>query len=202
MPRTHLAQAASPAIPSRLRVRLRCFRKDADGATAVEFGLIAVPFLALLFAIVETAIALWTTQVLETAVTDASRRLYTGQFQQSASQAQSQATAQNKPAPVPADLFKQELCKSVVALFSCANVKIDVRPYDPNNKPQPPVTADGQFDSANFGKYSSPGPNEIVVVRAAVEIPVVVSLMNPNQANLKNGSRLVMGTATFKTEPF
>jgi hypothetical protein len=41
-----------------------------------------------------------------------------------------------------------------------------------------------------------------VVVRAAVEIPIRVSLLNPNQANLKNGNRLVMGTSTFRTEPF
>ena len=50
--------------------------------TAIEFGAVATPFFALLFAIIETALTLWTTQVLETGVGNASRRIYTGQFQQ------------------------------------------------------------------------------------------------------------------------
>ena len=106
-----------------------------------------------------------------------------------------------KPAPVPADMLKTELCKSVVALFDCASVKIDVRPYDAANKPPPPINSAGELDPS-FGAYTAPKPDEIVVVRAAVEIPVRVSLLNPNQANLKNGNRLVMGTSTFRTEPF
>jgi hypothetical protein len=36
----------------------------------------------------------------------------------------------------------------------------------------------------------------------AVEYPVFVSLLNPNQANLTNGKRLIMSSATFRNEPF
>jgi pilus assembly protein Flp/PilA len=185
-----------------VRTLLPRFRRDERGVTAIEFGLVAMPFLALLFAIIETALVLWTTQVLETAVSDASRKLYTGQFQQSVTQARAAAAAEGKPSPDPIAMFKTELCKSVVALFSCTQVKLDVRRFDANNRPSAPITDDGEFDTANFGAYVPPGPNEIIVVRAAVETPVLVSLLNPNQANLKNGKRLVMGTATFKTEPF
>jgi len=178
----------------------RGFGADQRGATAVEFGLIAVPFLALLFAIVEMALTLWTAQTLENAVTDASRRLYTGEFQSSVMAAQ--AEAEKKPAPVPAEMFKTELCKSIVALFDCSKVIIDVRPYNPNSKPPPPINANRELDTANFGQYTAPKSDEIVVVRAALEMPVIVTLLNPNQANLSNGNRLVMGVATFKTEPF
>jgi Flp pilus assembly protein TadG len=41
-----------------------------DGSAAVEFGLIAAPFIALLFAIMETAIVFFAGQTLETAVAD------------------------------------------------------------------------------------------------------------------------------------
>jgi hypothetical protein len=41
-----------------------------------------------------------------------------------------------------------------------------------------------------------------VLVRVAVEYPVFATLLNPNQANLTNGKRLIMGTATFRNEPF
>src|SRR3712207_8656069 len=82
---------------------LRRFRKDQDGATAVEFGLIAVPFLGLLFAIVETALMFWSTQVLETAVANASRTIYTGQFQ---------GTNDQNAADIGAK-FKKEVCRHV-----------------------------------------------------------------------------------------
>ena len=42
----------------------------------------------------------------------------------------------------------------------------------------------------------------MVLVRVAVEYPVFVTLLNPNQANLSNGKRLLVGSATFRNEPF
>jgi len=42
-----------------------------DGAAMVEFGLVATPFLALLFAILETALIFFAGQALETAVAEA-----------------------------------------------------------------------------------------------------------------------------------
>jgi Flp pilus assembly protein TadG len=177
------------------RATARRFRRDQSGVTAIEFGAVAAPFFALLFAIIETALTLWTTQVLETGVGNASRRIYTGQFQQD--------NAATDPTLI-AGKFRDEICKSIVALITCDKIQIDVRTLAsfPGQKPQKPITADGQFDSANFGKYEPPGANQIVVVRAAVEYPVFVSLLNPNQSNLQNGNRLIMGTAAFRTEPF
>jgi Flp pilus assembly protein TadG len=181
---------------SRVRRVLRGFRRDDHGVTAIEFGLVAMPFFALLFAIIETALTFWTTQVLETAVSNASRQIYTGQFQTA-------NTGTTDPTQL-ATKFRDEVCKSIVALFTCSSVKVDVRSFAsfPGQNAPPPITADKQFDSANFGTYQSPGANQIVVVRAAVEYPVFVSMLNPNQANLANGNRLLMGTATFRTEPF
>lgn len=187
---------AEPSRPRRGRALFRRFWRDRRGVTAIEFGMVATPFLALLFAIIETALTLWTTQVLDTGVTNASRRVYTGQFQQD--------NAAETNMAVLAQKFRDEVCKHVVALLTCDQIKIDVRALDafPNSNPPPPITADGKFDSDNFGKYESPGANKIVVVRAAVEYPVFVSLLNPNAANLKNGNRLLLATATFRTEPF
>jgi Flp pilus assembly protein TadG len=181
---------------SAVRRILRGFRHDDQGVTAIEFGLVAMPFFALLFAIIETALTFWTTQVLETAVSNASRQIYTGQFQTA-------NTGTTDPTQL-ATKFRDEVCKSIVALFACSSVKVDVRSFAsfPSQNAAPPITTDKQFDSANFGKYEAPGANQIVVVRAAVEYPVFVSMLNPNQANLANGNRLLMGTATFRTEPF
>ena len=49
---------------------LRRFRKDKKGAAAIEFAFVAIPFFALMFAIVETAMAFFFNQILETATAD------------------------------------------------------------------------------------------------------------------------------------
>ncbi len=142
----------------------------------------------------ETALTFWSTQVLETAVADTARLVYTGQFQAGAGTA------------TPAELgekFRKELCTRVVALFDCnAMVKIDVRTFTafPDATVGLPIN-NGQFDTADFG-YRASGPNEIVVVRAAMEYPVFTSLLNSAQGNLSNGKRLIMASATFRNEPF
>ena len=65
-------------VTSRL---VRRFVRQQDGAAAVEFGLVAVPFLGLTFAILETALVFFAGQTLETAVADSARLIMTGQAQ-------------------------------------------------------------------------------------------------------------------------
>ena len=81
----------SDSLPRKIADRLsrsalgRCLRRFArrqDGAAAVEFAFIAVPFLALLFAILETALVFFAGQSLESAVADTGRLIMTGQAQQ------------------------------------------------------------------------------------------------------------------------
>ena len=73
--------SAVSAPPKRL---FRAFRRNNRGSAAVEFSLIAVPFFALFFAIVETGIVFFASQVLETATQDSARMIMTGQAQNAA----------------------------------------------------------------------------------------------------------------------
>lgn len=57
------------------------FLADENGATAVEFGLVAAPFIALLVGIIQTFMVLFASQLLETVVTQSSRLIMTGQAQ-------------------------------------------------------------------------------------------------------------------------
>src|SRR3954452_8463926 len=102
----------SPATPlAATRAALRRFRRNRRGSAAVEFALVAPIFFALLFAIIETALVFFASQVLETGVQDSSRMIYTSQA-------------------VTPTAFKQDLCDRVAALFSCANVCVDVKSYN------------------------------------------------------------------------
>jgi Flp pilus assembly protein TadG len=172
------------------------FIKNREGATAIEFSLVALPFFALLFAIIETALIFWSTQVLETAVADASRKIYTGQFQSE--------TASMMSSEEIADKFRDDVCERVVALFNCQNlVRVDIQRF-PSGFPGaglPLPVSEGNFDASEFN-YAPSGPSEIVVVRAAMAYPVIVSLMNPVMTNLNGGKRLIMASAAFRNEPF
>ena len=174
---------------------LRRFRRADSGALAVEFALIAPFFLGLLFGILEVALTFWSTQVLETAVANAARQIYTGSFQQG-STTLTQAAALAK--------FKDSVCANVTAVFNCrALVRVDVKrvgSYGTSSASiRYPVT-NGVFDTSQFG-YDPPQRNEICVVRAAMEYPVYVNLFGYS-TGLRSGNRLIIASSAFKTEPF
>src|SRR6185312_2570448 len=86
-----------------------------DGAAAVEFALVAAPFLALVFAIMETALVFFASQSLETVASDSARLILTGQ-------------AQNQG--FDAAKFKAAVCDRVYALFDCmGGLYVDVQTY-------------------------------------------------------------------------
>ena len=66
----------------RLRWQLRRWRRDQSGVTAIEFGIVAMPFMMLLFGIISVCLYFFTKFTMENAVWQAARAIRTGQFQQ------------------------------------------------------------------------------------------------------------------------
>ena len=161
-----------------------------DGATTVEFALLVAPFLALIFAIIETAIVFFAGQVLETANADSARLIMTGQAQtQGFSQAQ----------------FKNAVCAKIYALFSCqSGLYVDVKTYtafSAINNSKLPVDANGNLQAGTFG-YQPGGPGDIVVVRLIYQWPVYVSLLGLNLSDAAGSQRIIMSTVAFRNEPY
>ncbi len=150
--------------------------------------MVAAPFLALVFAILETAIIFFAGQTLETATADSARLIMTGQAQKSSfTQAQ----------------FKDEVCKRIYGLFDCVNgIQVDVRTYTDfasiNNAK--PVDANGNLTVTPT--YSPGAAGDIVVVRLLYQWPVYVSLLGLNFSDMAGNKRLIMATAAFRNEPF
>jgi Flp pilus assembly protein TadG len=166
----------------------RKFVRRNDGAAAVEFGLVAAPFLALMFAIMETAVVFFAGQTLETAAADSARLVMTGQ-------AQTQGFDQAK--------FKTEVCKRIFGLFNCsAGVQVDVRTYTSfsNVDLTKPIDANGNL--VNNFTYNPGGPGDIVVVRLLYQYPVYVSLLGLNLADMAGNKRLIVATSAFRNEPY
>lgn len=188
--RAGLSHRTKYLIPARLlRIKtIRRFARGNDGIAAVEFGIVAAPFLALMFAIMETAIVFFASQTLETAVADSARLIMTGQAQQS-SFTQTQ--------------FKTAVCAKILGLFDCANgIKIDVKTYTSFSSigTAKPIDANGNL-MTNFG-YTPGNPGDIVVVRLMYEWPIYVSLLGFNLADMSGGKRLIIATAAFRNEPY
>ena len=103
----------SPAAPTAsLRNGLLRFRRNRRGSVAVEFALVAPVFFALLFAIIETAMVFFASQVIETMTANSARYIMTGQAQNNNYQASD---------------FKTYVCNQIPAIFSCANLYVDVQ---------------------------------------------------------------------------
>jgi Flp pilus assembly protein TadG len=188
--RAGLSHRTKRLIPARLlRIRtIRRFARGNDGIAAVEFGIVAAPFLALMFAIMETAIVFFASQTLETAVADSSRLIMTGQ-------------AQN--GNLTETQFKAAVCAKILGLFDCQNgIKIDVKKYTGFSSidTSKPLDANRNL-MTNFG-FDPGKQGDIVVVRLMYEWPIYVSLLGFNLADMAGGKRLIIATAAFRNEPY
>jgi Flp pilus assembly protein TadG len=164
----------------------RLARQD-DGTAAVEFGMVAMPFLALVFAIIETALVFFATQVLETAAADSARLIMTGQAQMQGFSKES---------------FKSQVCSKIYGLFDCqSGVHVDVQTFASFGSVnlQNPVDDQGQLETSGF-KYAPGGPGEIVVMRLVYQWPVYVSMLG--LSNMADSNRLMMATVAFRNEPY
>ena len=174
-------QIKKPSVP---------FAADVSGATAIEFALLALPFLGLIYGVVQTALVFFVGQVLETTAEAAGRIILTGQ-------AQTQGMTQSQ--------FASAVCSQVPGLLKCNNLMIDVETassFSGANTSAPTLTFGPQGQVTNVWQYQPGNPGDIVVLRVMYQWPLVRGPMSFNIANLSNGNRLLVATAVFKNEKY
>jgi Flp pilus assembly protein TadG len=182
MPRPRLAPIAA----------LRRFVRAQRGATAIEFAIIALPFMVLLFGIVELGMVFLVSTTLQNATDNAARQIRTGQFQTSG-------------ANTKAD-FKTLVCNNMTWLSSpCAGkLTVDVQTFANFTA----LNAKGQVNAATFDPnnlcWSAGQPGDIVLVRAYYQWDVFTPLLNAALVNMGAGSgkRLISAATSFRNEPW
>lgn len=170
-----------------IRRRLRAFPREQRGVAAVEFALIATPFFALLFGIIQVAMLFFVSTVLEHAAQEAARDIRTGEIQKGAGEAQ----------------FRDVACDTLGMLLSCDDLYYDVRVYDDfaSANPSSPIQ-DEEYDPDEF-KFEAGGEDDIVVVRLFYEWTLPAPFFGGRaMANLANGNRLLVATVALRNEPF
>jgi Flp pilus assembly protein TadG len=168
--------------------RARYFVQGNQGSAAVEFAMVAAPFLALLFAVIETAIVFFASQTLEAAAADSARLVMTGQ-------AQSQGFDATK--------YKEAVCAKIYAIFDCAGkMAVDVRTFNNFSAVDTARPVDANGNVTLTPQYNPGGPGDIVLVRLIYQYPVAVNLFGYSLMNVSGGKYLMIATNAFRNEPY
>ncbi|TRO88318.1 pilus assembly protein [Glycocaulis profundi] len=198
------------------------FRQATKGATAVEFALIAVPFLMLLFSIMEVAFIFFATTVIENAVVATSRQLRVGTIQTEAQ-------------------FRDALCDRVRVVVNCDDLIVDVRGLEefiedgPDGGGEEESAGDDDDDGGKGKKGKGQGkglvgglldviigggdgggdgggsgggpqfdrgaPGDIMVASALYEWQVIVPDIGLGLTNMSGNRRLVIASSAYRNEP-
>jgi len=196
-----MAVRLATRIGRTLLPRRRGFARDERGAIAIEFGLLAPPFFAILGAILETSMVFLSGQVMDSAVQDVSRLVRTGQAQQ---------------AGVDGDRFKELVCDRMFGLLpdcdTANGLHVEMRVIDAfaDIDMSPPVKwvcdAGDTPEECNAWTrdecYQAGGGSEIVAVQVYYKRSLIVPWGGLGMGNLPDGRRLLAAATVFSNEPF
>ena len=159
------------------------FARTQDGAVAIEFAFVAIPFFVLIFAIIELGLAFLVSMTLENAMMTVDRRIRTGDLQNASATAATYRTA---------------VCQQMSWLgASCeSSIILDVRVL-------PSFVAGGNLAAPKAAKtcWDPGGPNSIVLVRGYYKWPLITPLMQ-NAVGGTPGNRQINFSAVFANEPY
>lgn len=167
------------------------FGRDSEGAAAIEFAALAIPFALLVFAILESCISFAAQQVLANATDDIARQLRTGQI---------------KAADVSESSLKTLICDKIDIVVSsgCPGLEVDLREFDTFAEAAAvriKIGSDGDIDTSDFAV--DPGPSMTKnMLRVFYRWPVITDFMRKSMSNLKDNKTLHFATATWQNEPF
>jgi Flp pilus assembly pilin Flp len=178
----------------RLRGVRRRYRNDAEGATAIEFAIVALPFLGLIFGILELALVFFTSAVMTNAMSDTGRLVRVGAFQGCGS----------------ATEFKALVCDKMSNLMNCeANLRIDLTTangFQAITLPDPGLSGlDPDDEDAKIvdGTYVNTGPSDPVVMRGTFYYPLALPNFMTRLESIPGSRRhVISATTAFRTEPF
>lgn len=173
---------------SRLIGFLRAFRRD-QGGNIVEMGLVALPFITLLFGVLELGIIFMVQTTLENASYTVSRQIRTGELQ---------------TAGGTAATFKTAMCNEMgwLGATCSSNLNVDVRTFSQFSAvTAPSPVTNGAFDSTKT-TFTPGSPGDIVLVRSFYTWTLFTPVLSSGLQNLSGGKRLLTAAVTFRNEPY
>lgn len=175
--------------PARHRSLRRGLWRAQDGAAAVEFGLVALPFLFMLFAVLEMALFFTLDSVLDNATVETGRLVRTGQV---------------TSASMTPEQFQEELCNRMsIFADNCRapnTTTIDVREVPQFDADIENPADDGELAAGETG-FDPGGPGSLILVRVWYRQPIITAFLAPGEQDKARGYRLLSSTTAFRNEP-
>lgn len=172
-----------------MRSLVRRARARREGAAAIEFALVALPFFFIIFAILELGVIFLIDSIMETAVQQTSRLVRTGQAQEET---------------ITADQFRSNLCANMTVFEGdcLARSIVDVRVIPQFQNPDlPDPVVNGEMDASQM-EFQPGNAGDLVLVRVWYEQPVFTPMLSKALTRLDSGGALISVTAAFRNEPF
>lgn len=177
---------------------------DREGATAIEFAILALPFFLVVFASIETFVAFAGEQLLANATDTLARKIRTGEIRSDMSEAQ----------------FRQSFCDEIAILMTCSSTEasqpqklfLDVRTITdlttfPAAVPRVGTSSSSDLDTSGF-QFDPGGAGSFTMVRAYYRWEVITDLVRPHVTDLRPAGTsmprdfLMVATATFRNENY
>ena len=170
-------------------VLIKNYKNKTDGATAIEFGLLMLPFFILVMGIIEISMYYASGIGLEGAALGASRVIRTGQAQQSGD---------------PETVFRDALCDEVGVLLSCDDITYETivvsGGFSSALTAPPDFDEDGNLIPAGFNAGQS---DDVVLIRLGYRhdflFPFLGALLEDGE---NTNSSVHVSTVVLRTEPY
>lgn len=170
------------------------FMRDSKGTTAIEFGMVALPFLMFAFGIMGTGLHFFTQNSLEHAVEATARKIRTGQAQQNGT---------------TVGQFKQMIVDEAGPMIDINKLEVHLQTGDQWTDVTPTSCVDGSgVQSSGTGNpgesvgQHAGGAGEVVLVTVCYEWDLAQAMPFLQFNNMANGSAMIQASTTFRTEPY
>lgn len=206
MHQDHSPAYGAKSVPTTKRSGLNRLWRSKDGAAAIEFAILAIPYFVIVFAIIETFIAYTAEQLVANAVDTLGRQVRTGNI----TYQHSNTTTDKSQAE-----FRTLFCNEISILIQCSASEIatpnklylDAKPYT-NFSDMPttvPIGGTGDLDTTGMS-FAPGGPGTKNMLRAYYKWDIITDLLRPYITNVRPTSAsnyfLIVETATFKNEDY
>lgn len=165
-------------------------RRSREGASAVEFAMVAFPFFFMMFAIIEVGMVFVTDSMLANASMETGRLIRTGQASKS---------------NLTAVQFKEKFCSrmSIFASQCDGRATVDVREISQfRNQTPPDPTANGKTFNTSQLTYDTGKPGSLILIRVWYQQPLFTPFLAQSLSRLNDGKVVMMATTSFRNEPY
>jgi hypothetical protein len=98
--------------------------------------------------------------------------------------------------------FKTEICSATALLFTCNDIKVDLKVAATFDQLQdPPQPLNGVLDTSAYS-FKSPCPEQIAMITVTYEWPIFTNYVAAHVSELNSGNALLNAMAVFRTEPY